>query len=78
MAPVLHSFKQDVHPQQSFGYLIYAFPVSSVFIRLPGQTSKHRFATNTFIFINSDAHIVHPPFTSSIKLLESFHPLSLY
>ena len=28
MAPVLHSFKQDVHPQQSFGYLMYALPVA--------------------------------------------------
>ena len=41
MAPVLHSFKQDVHPQLIFGYLIYAFQFRR-FYRLPGQTSKHR------------------------------------
>lgn len=52
MAPVLHSYKQDVHPQQSFGYLMYALPVASVFIKLPGQTSKHRLhPTHLFLLI---------------------------
>ena len=53
MAPVLHSFRQEVQPQQSFGYLINAFPSLSVLIRLPGQTSMH--------FTDHDAHRTDPP-----------------
>ena len=39
IAFILHSFMQDVHPQQSFSCLIRAFPCSFFLIRFPGQAS---------------------------------------